>query len=224
MLSSTVLLMPETSLPSFPSCFLLPQIHLVYLRCCPLAFVHYLPKAPVCSLLTLCPCSPKDLMDRDRGCWKLLSCELKSSWISCFQHFSIFASLTFFQCSCEPCLEMPFAQTLHSKYRLAFLNHLPQTSCPQAASFVVFVKEASVIPKAWLQLRSPFVDFSQTFPVVLRAERRSPDIKENTQVYHLNYRNFNSSLDGEWQCFRLPWKAEFIEIFWYSWVFLPVEN
>lgn len=111
------------------------------------------------------------------GAGKLLFCELKWIWISYFQHFSIFASLTFSQCSCEPCLEMPFAQTLHSKYRLSFLNHLPQTSCPQAALFVVFYKEVSVIPKAWLQLRPPFVDFSQTFPVVLRAERRSPDVK-----------------------------------------------
>lgn len=161
------------------------------------------------------------------GAGKLLSCELKCSCISCFQHFSIFASLTFFQCSCEPCLEMPFAQTLHSKYRLSFLNHLPQTSCPQAALFVVFVKEASVIPKAWLQLRSSFVDFSQTFPVVLRAERRSPDVKAEYPSVPFKFqesKHFNSSMDGEWQCFRLTRKAEFIQIFWFSWVFLPVEN
>lgn len=134
------------------------------------------------------------------GAGKLLSCELKCSCISCFQHFSIFASLTFFQCPCEPCLEMPFAQTLHSKYRLSFLNHIPQTSCPQAALFVVFVKEASVIPKAGLQLRSSFADFSQTFPVVLRAERRSPDVKAEYPSVPFKFqesKHFNSSMDGE---------------------------
>lgn len=192
MLSSTVLLMPETSLPSLLSCFLLPQIHLMYLRCCPLAFVHYLPKPPACSLLTVCPCSQKDLMDRDRGCWKAPVQWIEMHLDQLFPTFLNICTLNIFPVL-KPCLEMPFAQTLHSKYRLAFLNHLPQTSCPQTALFVVFVKEASVIPKAWLQLRSPFVDFSQTFPMVPREVRRCPDIKAEYPSVPFKFQDQNIS-------------------------------
>lgn len=123
--------------------FPLPQIHLTHLRCFPLAFAHHLPKP--CLLCAECTSSfSKGAWTVIEGLGKLLSFPpgIEMHLDQCFQPSSIFASLTFFQCPCKPHLEMLFAQTLHSKYRLAFLNHLPQTSCPQAALFVVFVKEA----------------------------------------------------------------------------------
>lgn len=132
MLSSTVL-MHETNITTFLPCsflFLKPTScisdgsHWLLPIICP---------NHICSLLGV-----RSHYEKVLDPWEMVlgsSCssqqELKYTWIRCSQSFSVFASLTFLQCSCKPHLERPFAQMLHSKYRLASLNHLPLTSCPR---------------------------------------------------------------------------------------------